>query len=80
MPIRNSLLHVLMDKTWNLSCFQVGLELQEIGLPKVEGTKTLANNVIAVVSNLDSQQIEEQVKSLLKLLQKLPSNDVRMFR
>lgn len=43
----------------------MGFELQESGLPKVEQTKTLANNVIAVVSNLDSQQIEEQVRFTL---------------
>lgn len=40
---------------------EIGMEFNENALPKVELVKTLANQVIAVVSNLDSQQVEEQV-------------------
>lgn len=40
---------------------EIGVEFNENALLKVEQVKTLANQVIAVVSNLDSQQVEEQV-------------------
>lgn len=57
-----------LQKGSSLDCAQKITELSEIenelnenGLPKVDQVKSLANQVMAVVNNLDSQQVEEQV-------------------
>ncbi|XP_044734627.1 nesprin-1 [Chrysoperla carnea] len=61
----------VLDKGSGLSCAQKQAQLNEIknefedkGPKTLEQVKTLGNEVINIVSNLDSQQVEEQIKSI----------------
>ncbi|XP_066252950.1 muscle-specific protein 300 kDa isoform X4 [Euwallacea similis] len=59
-----------VDKGSGLNCQQkqaalaeIQEEFDELGLPRMEELKRLASRVTDIVHNLDSQQVEEQVKS-----------------
>lgn len=59
-----------VDKGSGLNCTQkqaalkeIQDEFEELGPPRIEELKRLASKVIEIVNNLDSQQVEEQVKS-----------------
>ncbi|XP_039285327.1 nesprin-1-like [Nilaparvata lugens] len=61
----------VLEKGSGLDCMQklttlaeIGLEFNDNALPKVNEVKALANQVMAVVTNLDSQQVEEQLKAV----------------
>lgn len=58
----------VLDKGSGLDCTQklaviseIGSEFEGQGIRRVDEVKRLANAVVDVVSNLDSQQVEEQV-------------------
>ncbi|KAL3268198.1 hypothetical protein HHI36_007323 [Cryptolaemus montrouzieri] len=60
-----------VDKGSGLNCqqkqssvFELKIEFDEKSPKKMETVKTLAATIISLVNNLDSQQIEEQMKSL----------------
>lgn len=58
----------VLEKGSGLDCMQklttlaeIGSEFNEHGLPRVNEVKSLANEVMTVVNNLDAQQVEDQV-------------------
>lgn len=61
----------ILDKGSGMTCpqklvtiFEIKKEFESEGPSRLQNIKQLANNVIDVVSNLDSQQVEEQLKSI----------------
>lgn len=65
----------LADKGSGLSCLQklsalkdLSAEFGQSGKEKVDNIKTVGSKVINIVSNLESQQVEEQVGSIFHLL------------
>lgn len=74
----------VLDKGSGLDCIhklavisEIGSEFESQGPRRVDEIKRLANAVIDVVSNLDSQQVEEQVTKASVGLRKLSQGVVQ---